>query len=1178
MGCARGVPLQAGQVVGWVGGASFIEDTKARRVGEDMEMLLQEERQGMPTSSGMLQLLATRLRLRSASDFAEELLALGALVAATGMEGQAEEEEYLGEALSLLRQMEAATQGDEEEEEGRVGETPRAVQSTRARLAKAPVQQAEEEEAREAEAEGEAEAEAGVEEQFSGGFSRDGQATSLQSTGRSTSLRATTSTATSGSGIPSSDTSGTASANRESKIPSSYNSNTGGNQTQRTPRASTFNPRNTANLILERAANNNRESVRTPRHAAGAGIERLSTVGDHSFARATPRFSASGLGDDSSSAASQGHSAGAASAQRSGITSRDSGLLHATPRYSAAAGKHSYASVRSVTINSSGSMTPRPVSARASLQQAAGGAGTFRERRFFGAPSAVHPEPEHSDLTQSSASASNSQGMAQEAKAQEGAPSSKVSFSFDSQDVAGPRKAEPLSYKTRGGASFSTAVGRSITGESRVALPGLASSGTLDGEEAHVGAGFASRRLSRAVTANHFTARQQALEKLIGSFREAAELGTSPPTPPSMEPDVPSEPSLSSGAGAPKAERTEVAPAVSARSDDAPEEKMVLSYDDAVPARESKFLRHAATFNRIPEDPQPAEAEAEAEAEGATDVLGRRSTLTRSTSFGAAKHPEELLPPLPLPPARVASLHYRPKTAPAPRGMLHKGLLFAKPVFGLASKVTAAGSAALKKASHALAKPRVPGVSTLNEAEDSADTQERTVGAEPGARTGTEAEGMPEDGGAKQETEGGVAAESMGQTTTEAARREGLLEQEREGEAEEGEAEAEDESAPESGPEASSGEGASAGTGAKGGRDRWSGSKSGSGSQTKGDRDRWSAGVDFAAAATHAFTRVSSMPGGTSWWGPLAAAKGQVGKSKGQGAQAASTAMALAFAVAARMQATDILTKGATHKALPAPPAASGSPLGLPGYTGGSPSNADEEAEEFESCPLSRRSSTESASQGLPLMDTQEQGEILELVSLLTQPSDMGKRTAARHIRELTKQSPANRSKLGAMGAIPPLVNILQASMSSLHAAVGAATVEAAVYALLNLSIDDNNKMEIADCHGLEALFHVLRTGNPSAREGAVAVLFSLSAVDDHKIAIGQSAAIPLFLDTLVNGTPSGQHDAVLLLFNLSLASANKAALIQEGVVRPLVHLIETDPTHTMADTAVGIILSLSSR
>jgi len=92
----RGVPLQSGQVAAWASGAGFIEDAKARRVGGDMDMLLQEERQGMPTSSGMLQLLALRLRLKDAGEFADELLALGALVAATGMEGQAEEEEYLG--------------------------------------------------------------------------------------------------------------------------------------------------------------------------------------------------------------------------------------------------------------------------------------------------------------------------------------------------------------------------------------------------------------------------------------------------------------------------------------------------------------------------------------------------------------------------------------------------------------------------------------------------------------------------------------------------------------------------------------------------------------------------------------------------------------------------------------------------------------------------------------------------------------------------------------------------------------------------------------------------------------------------------------------------------------------------------------------------------------------------
>jgi len=184
--------------------------------------------------------------------------------------------------------------------------------------------------------------------------------------------------------------------------------------------------------------------------------------------------------------------------------------------------------------------------------------------------------------------------------------------------------------------------------------------------------------------------------------------------------------------------------------------------------------------------------------------------------------------------------------------------------------------------------------------------------------------------------------------------------------------------------------------------------------------------VDFAAAASHAFTRVSSMPAGSPWWGPLAAAKGQVGKGKGQ----ARTLPALPWPwpllwLPGSRPLTSSTRAPPTVPCLPPPaPGPAVGPSGIPeappaARTVGQGLRTKGPTSTLSPSPL-QDLLAESAGQGLPLMDTREQTEILDLVSLLTQPSDLGKRTAAGHIRELTKASPGNRRKLAAMGAIPP--------------------------------------------------------------------------------------------------------------------------------------------------------------
>ncbi|KAL0408007.1 UNVERIFIED_CONTAM: U-box domain-containing protein 4 [Sesamum radiatum] len=134
---------------------------------------------------------------------------------------------------------------------------------------------------------------------------------------------------------------------------------------------------------------------------------------------------------------------------------------------------------------------------------------------------------------------------------------------------------------------------------------------------------------------------------------------------------------------------------------------------------------------------------------------------------------------------------------------------------------------------------------------------------------------------------------------------------------------------------------------------------------------------------------------------------------------------------------------------------------------------------------------------------------------------------------------------------------------------------ENAVTALLNLSINDNNKAAIANADAIEPLIHVLETGSPEAKENSAATLFSLSVMDENKIKIGRSGAIKPLVDLLGNGTPRGKKDAATALFNLSINHENKARIVQAGAVKYLVELM--DPAFGMVDKAVAVLSNLAT-
>ncbi|KAE8704007.1 ARM repeat superfamily protein isoform 2 [Hibiscus syriacus] len=155
--------------------------------------------------------------------------------------------------------------------------------------------------------------------------------------------------------------------------------------------------------------------------------------------------------------------------------------------------------------------------------------------------------------------------------------------------------------------------------------------------------------------------------------------------------------------------------------------------------------------------------------------------------------------------------------------------------------------------------------------------------------------------------------------------------------------------------------------------------------------------------------------------------------------------------------------------------------------------------------------------------DLTTSSHVMELVDNLKSPSNEVQTIAAAELRFLAKKNMDNRI----------------------------------IIALLNLSINEDNKSMIAKSGAIEPLVHVLKSGNDGAKENSAAALFSLSVLEDYKARIGRSGAIKVLVNLLVSGTLRGKKDAATALFNLSIFHENKARMVQAGAVKYLVRLME---------------------
>ncbi|RDX62271.1 U-box domain-containing protein 12, partial [Mucuna pruriens] len=178
------------------------------------------------------------------------------------------------------------------------------------------------------------------------------------------------------------------------------------------------------------------------------------------------------------------------------------------------------------------------------------------------------------------------------------------------------------------------------------------------------------------------------------------------------------------------------------------------------------------------------------------------------------------------------------------------------------------------------------------------------------------------------------------------------------------------------------------------------------------------------------------------------------------------------------------------------------------------------------------------------------------------------RREAATTVRLLAKEDLEVRGTLAMLGAIPPLVTMLDDSRGDV------ASLVAALYALLNLGIGNDasyctgcwrslNKAAIVKVGSVEKMLNLIESPDgldSSVSEAIVANFLGLSALDSNKPIIGSSAAIPFLVRTLQSldnkSSPQAKQDALRALYNLSIFPANVSFILETDLVVFLVNSI----------------------
>ncbi|OVA11999.1 Armadillo [Macleaya cordata] len=174
--------------------------------------------------------------------------------------------------------------------------------------------------------------------------------------------------------------------------------------------------------------------------------------------------------------------------------------------------------------------------------------------------------------------------------------------------------------------------------------------------------------------------------------------------------------------------------------------------------------------------------------------------------------------------------------------------------------------------------------------------------------------------------------------------------------------------------------------------------------------------------------------------------------------------------------------------------------------------------------------------------------ELQNVVNKLQLEEGSQQMEAALDVRRLAKDDPEARVTLAMLGAIPPLVGMLDSSDVDFQIA--------SLYALLNLGIgNDMNKSAIVKAGAIHKMLKLSESPekslNPSLSEAIVANFLGLSAHDSNKPVIGSSGAIPFLVKTLKYEKTSFQskQDSLRAIYNLSITPTNISEILETDLI-----------------------------
>ncbi|KAF0903197.1 hypothetical protein E2562_025769 [Oryza meyeriana var. granulata] len=188
--------------------------------------------------------------------------------------------------------------------------------------------------------------------------------------------------------------------------------------------------------------------------------------------------------------------------------------------------------------------------------------------------------------------------------------------------------------------------------------------------------------------------------------------------------------------------------------------------------------------------------------------------------------------------------------------------------------------------------------------------------------------------------------------------------------------------------------------------------------------------------------------------------------------------------------------------------------------------------------------------------ETKQAGGSMEekiMVMLGADGANLAEQEAAMALlRKATRENKEMRKKL----CTPRLLAALRSMLLSGDAGV---QVNAAA-ALVNLSLEAENKVRIVRSGAVSPLVEVLRSGHPEARDHAAGAIYSLAVEDENRAAIGVLGAIPPLLELFACAGAEylARREAGMALYHVSLSGMNRSKIARTpGVVRTLLAAAE---------------------